>query len=279
MLSEADGTYPELLLALIIQVHPTMSRLPSDTKLPAKFAHAEAPLQPIIDRSCTHGGPPPRDTTTVTVRCPLIFACVSSIEHQDRQVLVRHGSDDTALEDLHSERFTAKLWRLETFWSHFDHSRHIDETMTSLCFSLATDATLDGNYAAGRSFFLIGLFLREWNRLGGTAFCQALHAIDDDTSLRRLTNAMKKTATDQGMILYLATHIPCSCLDVKAQQAAALPKMAKCHYCGKQDEANKIQKCSGCKQAEYCSRKCQVADWKAGHKKYCKQIVEQEKGR
>eukprot|EP00026_Physarum_polycephalum_P012366 Phypoly_transcript_12665.p1 GENE.Phypoly_transcript_12665~~Phypoly_transcript_12665.p1 ORF type:complete len:280 (+),score=53.97 Phypoly_transcript_12665:265-1104(+) len=31
----------------------------------------------------------------------------------------------------------------------------------------------------------------------------------------------------------------------------------------------KLQKCAGCKSVAYCSKECQVADWKAGHKQSC----------
>ena len=36
----------------------------------------------------------------------------------------------------------------------------------------------------------------------------------------------------------------------------------------------RFSKCSGCKQAHYCSRDCQVSDWKARHKKICKTASE-----
>jgi hypothetical protein len=39
------------------------------------------------------------------------------------------------------------------------------------------------------------------------------------------------------------------------------------------EEVNKarFQKCSKCKLKFYCSRDCQTKDWKAGHKKYCRE--------
>jgi hypothetical protein len=37
-----------------------------------------------------------------------------------------------------------------------------------------------------------------------------------------------------------------------------------------------LSKCAKCKTVQYCSKECQVSDWKAGHKKACKQ-VEQER--
>mmetsp|Transcript_12929 Transcript_12929/g.14572 ORF Transcript_12929/g.14572 Transcript_12929/m.14572 type:complete len:229 (-) Transcript_12929:138-824(-) len=35
----------------------------------------------------------------------------------------------------------------------------------------------------------------------------------------------------------------------------------------------KFARCSNCKQVTYCSRACQVTDWKARHKQNCKQIA------
>ena len=45
----------------------------------------------------------------------------------------------------------------------------------------------------------------------------------------------------------------------------------RCNYCNKIDA--KLKKCTRCKQAFYCSKKCQKKDWK-NHKKVCKKIVE-----
>jgi hypothetical protein len=64
------------------------------------------------------------------------------------------------------------------------------------------------------------------------------------------------------LYMYLSRHVPCYYLEAMAQEAAASPKSAKCWYFKTQDEAMKIQKLSRCKIAEYCSRDCQIADWK-----------------
>ncbi|KAG2500142.1 hypothetical protein HYH03_001724 [Edaphochlamys debaryana] len=34
-------------------------------------------------------------------------------------------------------------------------------------------------------------------------------------------------------------------------------------------------RCGGCRQRRYCSRACQVADWRGGHKEACKQMAEE----
>lgn len=43
----------------------------------------------------------------------------------------------------------------------------------------------------------------------------------------------------------------------------------RCDSCG---SAGNLKKCKACKKAFYCSRDCQVADWKGGHKSLCKQL-------
>lgn len=49
----------------------------------------------------------------------------------------------------------------------------------------------------------------------------------------------------------------------------------ECHHCRKLCEDP--MRCTGCKAALYCSRTCQVAAWKAGHKKECQQAKEERK--
>lgn len=38
----------------------------------------------------------------------------------------------------------------------------------------------------------------------------------------------------------------------------------------------KLKVCSGCRQRQYCSKECQLADWKKGHNKTCKQLSQQD---
>jgi len=46
-----------------------------------------------------------------------------------------------------------------------------------------------------------------------------------------------------------------------------------CANCGKEETAAvKLLKCSRCKEAKYCSKKCQVSDWNL-HKKQCKKSI------
>ena len=47
-----------------------------------------------------------------------------------------------------------------------------------------------------------------------------------------------------------------------------------CNFCNK---PNVSLRCSQCSQYYYCSKQCQVSDWKQGHKKICKKLMEKKK--
>lgn len=41
------------------------------------------------------------------------------------------------------------------------------------------------------------------------------------------------------------------------------------------EESERFNQCSQCKSSDYCSRRCQKADWKKRHKNICAQAAEQ----
>mmetsp|Transcript_11392 Transcript_11392/g.21074 ORF Transcript_11392/g.21074 Transcript_11392/m.21074 type:complete len:186 (-) Transcript_11392:44-601(-) len=51
-------------------------------------------------------------------------------------------------------------------------------------------------------------------------------------------------------------------------------RLDSCANCEQVDKARKLKCCGGCKIVFYCSRECQVEDWKARHKHDCKQMRE-----
>jgi hypothetical protein len=70
--------------------------------------------------------------------------------------------------------------------------------------------------------------------------------------------------------LFLSKQIPCSCLDEDKAKAKETPKTGRCSYCNSEDRPKTdLKRCSQCKAVHYCSKDCQVKDWKAGHKKDC----------
>jgi len=42
-----------------------------------------------------------------------------------------------------------------------------------------------------------------------------------------------------------------------------------CYGCAFRFDRKLLDKCSGCRYTRYCSKDCQVAHWRSGHKKYC----------
>ena len=44
----------------------------------------------------------------------------------------------------------------------------------------------------------------------------------------------------------------------------------RCGHCGNLDTTQTLQLCTGCRQRAYCGQSCQLAAWRAGHKKECK---------
>ncbi|KAL7552000.1 hypothetical protein ACHAWF_017478 [Thalassiosira exigua] len=51
--------------------------------------------------------------------------------------------------------------------------------------------------------------------------------------------------------------------------------MVACRRCYKVLKPKDKKVCTGCKRAIYCGRECQVADWRAGHKRDCKYMATQ----
>jgi hypothetical protein len=49
--------------------------------------------------------------------------------------------------------------------------------------------------------------------------------------------------------------------------AASLKDFPACARCGAQDRP--LSQCTKCRQVKYCSKDCQVLDWKHGHKQAC----------
>ena len=75
------------------------------------------------------------------------------------------------------------------------------------------------------------------------------------------------------LVKYLKNLIPCKCLDVKYEEVKSTTKMGICnsHNCNKPNrrvERSTMLYCARCRNANYCSRECQVADWPC-HKDSC----------
>lgn len=240
--------------------------------LPPKFHNVLARCKEIQDRSCTHGGPPPSGNKTVEVLIPRMIECCMLLGQAEMNILQRHANDSTRMEDLTSERVRAKTQVMIEFWLLTPGycSTIIDDSYPRLCFSIATDATLDGNLEYARNFLQIGIFLNAVAEKGRDKVLKHFRGEEHCADVSAFCGkALHRTRTDRGMILFLDKVTPCACLNELGAAARSTPKAGKCSYCKTQDIKIKLKKCSRCQMAEYCSRECQKADWPVHKREDC----------
>jgi len=87
------------------------------------------------------------------------------------------------------------------------------------------------------------------------------------------------TSDDHTLVSFYRKRISCTCLDKKHKEVKSIKKMGLCNndQCplpGMKVERSKMLYCTLCRDAYYCSRDCQEADWR-GHKKSCKKTAEE----
>jgi Tetratricopeptide repeat/MYND finger len=72
------------------------------------------------------------------------------------------------------------------------------------------------------------------------------------------------------------TETSSSATDVDVDQGGVRVVRCASSQCGLSLDASTRMMCSGCRRVCYCSKACQLVDWKAGHKKACKQSLSQK---
>ena len=88
-----------------------------------------------------------------------------------------------------------------------------------------------------------------------------------------------QSADDHTLVSYYRKRIPCSCLDKKYKEVKSVKKMGLCRNpnCSLPDngrvERRKMFSCTRCGVVNYCSVKCQRADWNR-HRKGCGKTAE-----
>jgi hypothetical protein len=164
---------------------------------------------------------------------------------------------------------------LEEFWSESRHARVVDAEMERYWYAFATDALIRGNnMRRASSLAILGNYLATWFKLGKDTFIGALQGIPVKSHQSQARG--QKMSTDREVVLFLSRQIPCSCLDENKKNAKQIPKTRWCQYCFKEDLKVELMKCSQCKLVGYCSKECQIEDWRRGHKSDCKQIASRE---
>ena len=127
-----------------------------------------------------------------------------------------------------------------------------------------TQDVLDGKHDDARDFAIIARFfeqyiavrLKESQALIAWPKLEETHYADMHT-----------------LVKFFWRRIPCSCLDEKYEEVKSITKMGfcfrpQCLFFDIMTERSNTKYCSRCRNATYCSRKCQEADW-LRHKPDC----------
>merc|ERR1712217_505918 len=211
---------------------------------------------------CGHGGPEPSRTGEFL---PAMMGVIGSYLDMTNRMI---------LENRQAQGADAELDLFFRYWSRPEMAATISRHSYKVCFSCAVDATIDANFAMARCFLRAGFFVRMWARCGGASMMSTFTSKNitlTSPDVQQYRSCMNETKTDQGVVLFLAREIPCSCLDALAAQREKEPKTRKCcaYGCEVQKPKREMMLCSGCHVASYCSRECQNENWN-DHKQFCK---------
>jgi hypothetical protein len=101
-------------------------------------------------------------------------------------------------------------------------------------------------------------------------------------ALRNYSNAegLLPRLESAGMIKHTGRRIPqgfimLEIVEILVPEGEVIKRCSNCEKWETVDDA-RFAKCAKCKDKFYCSRDCQAADWKAGHKKYCREGFTEE---
>ena len=82
--------------------------------------------------------------------------------------------------------------------------------------------------------------------------------------MRRIAAVIAKLGNDEAAAAAAATAASAARRSQVQCAAAGCPRKV-------QADGSPLDQCGGCKRCYYCSKACQTADWKAGHKMECKE--------
>ena len=203
----------------------------------------------IGEKKCMHGFDPPSDDNVHSFISALHLSFIKAARSGDRtfqDCLIR--AKNVTLNEF------AKVWndlaKMEMAISHLLYS--------------GTKAILAAEDRVARDFATFARFFEQ-------------HIAFQLKQTQALYNWIKIEQTyfsdDHTLVKFFWKRIPCSCLDDKYKEVKHIPKMGTCYnkQCSVPSrfvERRKAKYCSRCRDATYCSRECQVADWRM-HKPNC----------
>jgi hypothetical protein len=225
-------------------------------------------------KDCLHGGPRPQGTVLDFFQA--LCGCLGAMREVKHGALAAAEAGRTSTQSLVGVE-TDVLFR---FWSRPGMSCLIKSESFKVSFSCAADAVIDSDFDNARHWVRLGAFVRMWAQHGGAQMLADWKLTTAPGVLGRQIRdrwagwetCLRKTRTDRGVLLYLASAVPCHCLDGLKTEMERQPRTGKCDSlrCQKQLPASDMSQCSRCRAAQYCGRKCQQAAWKEGHKHKCR---------
>ena len=200
--------------------------------------------------SCQHGADPQLLNTD-----NIVFQCVHTFGKVFNEA-ENHG-------ELSSSLLAARAATSDEFVEVW-HNSAKTEMVISILLSKGTQDLLDGKYDDARK---AAAFARQFEQHNATVL-QQTHSLINWPKIFEMYYADMHT-----LVKFFWKRIPCSCLDEKCQEVKDITKMGycwspHCKFPNRMMERNKTKYCSRCRNAVYCSRECQEADW-SRHKCHC----------
>ena len=208
------------------------------------------------DAACKHGYDPPvsRDNN---VSIQFVYALGKSLDEAI-------GCGDRSLSECFAAAVNATWDKFADVWND---SATMEMAM-SCCLFVGTQHLIEGNDNSARKCATfaryleqhIAVELKQTQALINWPKVESIYYYGDDLHT---------------LVKFLRHRIPCSCLDEKYEEVKSITKMGFCYnrkckfsFLGGGMERSRAKYCSRCRDATYCSRECQEANW-SWHKTGC----------
>jgi len=211
-----------------------------DVETDCKEGSCEACPSPSIPY-CSHGLP--EDDELLNHRKTVISDYMTRLTQLYEGLAQNEAAESELLDE--GIKLYSVYWKL--------HADAVDSRLVDALYGAAADALRNEMFGEARTLTHLGI---------------TLESIVSGRNTKKAKN-MKRTVTERGIKIYLASKLNCECLSRLKKDAKNAPKTNLCFYCQQEFSLDNIMKCSGCKLARYCSKECQKSDWVATHKEQC----------